>query len=224
VDTADAVWPFGNLDKLDFTGALLVGVGVVFSLSALMDGWFSDDPFPGYGRRYRACLRQRYKAETYLQKYKVKFQKEVSQARAELDDFFKSASESIDVWGRNINKIQRRFVDYSEWVDILEGMQRSGYDTYRTSHERHRLASYEAPSHFSNAPKPLINKSAKEPKHVFRDVAHSFMNDPEREKRMTLFKESCKKNHEKYSEALENAINKLKSELVELEREAECHV
>jgi len=37
----------------DFQSWLLFGMGFIFSLTAVYEGWKTDDPYPGYGKRYR---------------------------------------------------------------------------------------------------------------------------------------------------------------------------
>jgi hypothetical protein len=224
INTGEAVWPFAHLELLDFTGALLVGVGIVFALSALMDGWFSDDPFPGYGRKYRACTKQKDQAEKYLVEYKQLFHSEVGAARNRMNDLYENASRSIDQWGRNINKIQQRFVDYVDWVESIKNAHNATWEAYVASHQAHRLDNYQAPETLSNEPSFFISEANQNPEHVFSDVAAHYMDDETRMKKMDAYRADYAKAHKEFLENLRVSIGKLKAELTDLESESECHI
>ena len=224
LNTSQAVWPFANLDLINFNGALLVGVGFVFAISAVMDGWFADDPYPGFGSKYRTCLKQKWQVEKHLGHYKASFHKETSEARDALNSFFEHSAGLIDTWGRNINLVQKRFVDYQDWVESLSITQRNCWETYLASHERNRLDTYRAPKDFSKPPAFFVSKPDHDPSHVFSDVAHSFMTDTQRLKRMAEFTKTFGEKHEVFSAELDKVIEKLRVELSGLEEEAECHI
>ena len=37
----------------------VIGVGIIFAVLAYIDGYISDDPYPGYGDVYRAALTEK---------------------------------------------------------------------------------------------------------------------------------------------------------------------
>ena len=222
--TVDAVWPFAHLDLLDFSGALLVGVGIVFALSALMDGWFADDPFPGYGRKYRACTKQKLLTEKYLNDYKKQFHTEISTARKSMNDLYQNASNAIEQWGRNINKIQKRFVDYEDWVESFKSAQTACWESYIAAHQAHRLDNYNAPQTLNTEPEFFISQSNHNPRHVFSDVAAHFMDDETRIKKMEAYRKDYSENHKVFLDDLNNSIERLKKELTQIEIDSECHI
>lgn len=224
VSTAAAVWPFGSLHLITLEGALLVGVGSVFAFVSIMDGWFSDDPHPGYGRKFRTCLKQKYEVEKYLSNYRELYHKETSEARFALNSFFENTSNLIEAWGRNINLIQKRFIDYEDWVESLRIVQTNAWKTYVASHERNRLDTYAPPENFDQLPEFYVSQPDHDPSHVFSDVAYSYMSDEERTKKMDEFKSVYAEHHDRFVEQLESAINRAKIDLIELEKEAECHI
>jgi hypothetical protein len=224
VNTGEAVWPFAHLELLDFTGALLVGVGIVFALSALMDGWFSDDPFPGYGSKYRACTKQKDQTEKYLLEYKKLFHSEVGAARSRMNDLYENASRSIDQWGRNINKVQQRFVDYVDWVESIKSAQSANWEAYIVAHQAHRLDNYNPPEILSAEPIFFVTDANKNPEHVFSDVAAHYMDDATRMKKMDAYRADYANAHKEFLESLSVSIGKLKAELTDLETESECHI
>ena len=98
-----------------------------------------------FGSKYRTCLKQKWQVEKHLGHYKASFHKETSEARDALNSFFEHSAGLIDTWGRNINLVQKRFVDYQDWVESLSITQRNCWETYLASHERNRLDTYRAP-------------------------------------------------------------------------------
>ena len=60
-----------------------------------MDGWFADDPYPGFGSKYRTCLKQKWQVEKHLGHYKASFHKETSEARDALNSFFEHSASLI---------------------------------------------------------------------------------------------------------------------------------
>ena len=55
LNTSQAVWPFANLDLINFNGHSSWG-WFRFCHKRSNGRWFADDPYPGFGSKYRTCL------------------------------------------------------------------------------------------------------------------------------------------------------------------------
>ena len=224
VNTSDAAWPFPHINMLDFNSALVLMVGFVFALVALLDGFFSDEPYPGYGHRYRLCLNERAEVLIALQEYKKDQLASILKCRDDVEKIFQDGGHSINEWGAQVNTVQRRFVDYSKWLQDLLETDKTLWDTYRSSHEEHRLADYVAPALFENALKPLFAGKETDELHVFRDASQLYMSDEERIEQMGKYQAVYDDAQAHSEERLDSEVAILRSDLIALEEKAVCHI
>ena len=56
-----ALTPFSHLNLYNMDSALVVGVGLILAFLAYLDGYFSDDPYPEYGKIYKQVVKARKK-------------------------------------------------------------------------------------------------------------------------------------------------------------------
>jgi len=224
VNTSDAAWPFPHIDMLDFNSALVLMVGFVFALVALLDGFFSDDPYPGYGHRYRLCLKERDQVLVALQEYKKDQLASILKCRDEVGKTFQYGGHCINEWGSQVNTVQRRFVDYSKWFQDLLETDKTLWDTYRSSHEEHRLADYLPPTLFANAIKPLFSSRETDEFHVFRDASQLYMTDDQRIEKMGEYQAIYDDTQSQAEERLDSEVAILRDDLIALEEHAVCHI
>ena len=224
VNTSDAAWPFPHIYMLDFNSALVLMVGFVFALVALMDGFFSDDAYPDYGHKYRLCIKEREEVLVALQKYKKEQLDSVLKCREEIENIFQEGGLCINEWGSQINTVQRRFVDYSKWLQDLLEIDIMLWDTYRAAHEEHRLADYVPPPLFEKSLSPLFAGREISELHVFRDASQLYMSDAERIKKMTEYQTIFNDTKADSERRLDSEIDALRSDLKMLEETAVCHI
>jgi len=215
ISTVDAVWPFDNLAMLDFNGALLVGVGIVFALAALLDGWFSDDTYPGYGKIYRVFKKQENKLSAMRIKLENDAYDEIKIARSELQEQFNRNLSSIDTWNKGINKIQKTFIDFEEFVGNLNEIKRRYWDAYLSAHQSHQTSSYVEPSFMKAEPSLLLNPDYVHPENVFEDVAHSYMTDEKRDALASKMRKDTEETHNELLSSLDEVILNMRVKLQE---------
>jgi len=220
---SSAGWPFPYVSYLDFESSLILMVGLVFALISLIDGYFSDDPFPGYGHKYRLCIKARDSVQRELKAYKAEMIKTTGSTVENIKSIFDEARLSINEWGGLINTVQRRFVDYIDWISQLTKGQDYLWDSYCSSHQRHRLSDYKVSEVFDSPPEMFVSgANYHDPSHVFSDVSFLYMNDKARTDRMKSYESSFKKIHAEAEKQLEKEIDLLKKELNKIEKVAEC--
>lgn len=180
VNMADAAWPFPHLSQLDFESTLVLMVGIVFAVVALLDGFFSDAAFPDYGNKYRACIKEREIAQKALSSYQKELNTHISKTQDQLKDLVSNARNSVNSWSKNINTIQRRFVDYTDWTDQLQSAESNFFPIYISNHSKNCSSTYVQPNWFKSPIDSIFNDKKMDPEYVFRDASHHFMADNER--------------------------------------------
>jgi multisubunit Na+/H+ antiporter MnhB subunit len=222
VNLADAAWPFPHLYQLDFESTLVLMVGIVFALVALLDGFFSDAAFPGYGDKYRVCVKERELAQYSLSSYQKELNKQLSSTQSELKKLVSNAKNSVNSWSKNVNIIQRRFVDYTDWTDQIKSAETIFYDIYVTNHAKNCSSSYLAPEWFKSPVDSIFKDKKLDPEYVFRDASHHFISDNER---IELTKSKLEKIDNMYNECnvyFEEQKTAIKTELSTLKDESLC--
>lgn len=222
VNMADAAWPFPHLSQLDFESTLVLMVGLVFAVVALLDGYFSDAAFPGYGDKYRACIKEREQAHKALKSYQEELNNHIHRTQDDLKELVSNARNSVNDLSRQINIIQRRFVDYTDWTEQLQSAESNFFNIYISNHSKNCSSSYVKPEWFNSKIDSIFNDKKMDPEYVFRDASHHFMNDKER---ISLTKNKLEQIESSYIECLEH-FNKqqtaIKDELKILKEESLC--
>lgn len=167
--------PWDRISSLDVTAVLVIGVGIVLALVSYIDGYFSDDPYPGYGRVYRSLMdvKKRVSAKTMGIKDKwnnvIKNYKEASLSARE------NGISAIDRWSKSINDIEQVAEDYKELLKHLDKEYRNVINIYETTYNRfHKDAKIDLKS------TTLLTLQDYDLDMVFKDVKDYFKNDTQR--------------------------------------------
>lgn len=225
VNTSLAVWPFPYLDRLDFESVLVLLVGFVFAIAALLDGYFSDDPFPGYGAKYRLCLESRGRVRAAHEKYTAEHNSVIKKCREDLDTLFNTASSSIHAWSAAVNVVQKRFVDFEKWVNDLLDVDTMLWNTYRSTHSEYRVSDYPTPK-LLEAPldSKLISDLSCDANHVFRDASHLYMSDEQRVEITAGFEATLASNRQQIESRLDETVEDLHRVLAALTESTDCPI
>ncbi len=224
VNTGLAIMPFGQLDVLSFESALVVAVGLLFAIAALLDGYFSDDPFPGYGSKWRLCINERSIIQYEFKQYQSQFDQETREARKKTKEMFEDAQKAINEWSKEINKIQHYFVDFEQWADKINDTYISSWEIYAATHQNHRPENYSPPKMLTSKPENLLDDDQVDPLYVFAGAASCYMEDQERQKKAAEFEKDFLEKYLKAEEELEKTIIVLTNTLAELEVTAQCNI
>jgi len=223
-NTEQAIWPFANLNILDFQSALLIVTGLVFAIGALMDGYFSDDPFPGYGAKYRACLKEKAAIDGELRFYKEEFKERVTQTRSEIEALYTNAQSAIQQWSTYVNRVQRRFVDFENWVGNMNDRNQENWNAYLSVHQDNRLVGYVVPEILGIQPPALFTGNHTDPQIMFADVAYLYKTDSERSTAVKNYDSELKKAYVEMQDDLIRKIAELDANLGEIETYAEVNM
>lgn len=224
VNTGLAIVPFSNLDVLSFESALVVAVGMLFATAALLDGYFSDDPYPGYGAKWRACIVERNIIQKTFKQYQKQFDVTTRLAREKTQATFDESQKSIYEWSKEINKIQHYFVDFEQWADKINDTSMASWEIYVSTHENYRNQGYSAPKSLISRPENLLDDDQTDPLYVFAGVANFYMDDNDRQKKIAQFESVFMKKYNQAEQDLEKTIIVLTNTLAELEVIAQCNI
>jgi hypothetical protein len=114
-----ALWPFPHLSDFDVPSALVAGIGIVLALGAYLDGYFSDDRYPGYGDVARLLRATKdYAAATY-KKYHDLWNSLVKEFGDEKSKIYNKTISNIEKLSYVLNRIQKIKVDYEQLVENM---------------------------------------------------------------------------------------------------------
>lgn len=222
VNMADAAWPFPHLSQLDFESTLVLMVGLVFAVVALLDGFFSDAAFPDYGNKYRACIKEREIAHKALKNYQKEINSQILNTQNVLKELVSNAKNSVNSYSKNINIIQRRFIDYTDWTDQLQSAESNFFNIYISNHSKYCSSNYVQPNWFKSEVDSIFNDKKMDPEYVFRDASHHFMADEERISLTKTKLEQIENIYTECSEYFDEQQTVIKTELSLLKEESLC--
>ena len=173
--------------EFGFTGLVLTFLGISFAFLSLLDGFFYNDTYPGYGKTGQIVNRY----DDLIKKEKHLFAERVKQL---LDDGNKDLQTTKDRilntelnnWDSNTNLIQKEFIAYEQKFQDVEEKGKHIINEYRA--ENRRVRKTDSPKYFKDDFK--LSNSKKDPKSVFTDVAFHYMDDQNREKKKIQIAES----------------------------------
>lgn len=197
------IFSASNWEKLDALSVIFIGIGIIFSIAALIDGWLSDDPCPGYGAAWRKCGKAHKKAEKALKNLRDDTHGACNSAESRQENEYESLQADITRWSESVNTLQRRFQDYRDMVVVA-------VDNWATANERF-VAGYRdkkgPSSDIANNTATLFSENHSNPHEVFGDVKHVYLDDEERIQKA-----------DKYHEILSKIYGQEKQNLIDMQK------
>jgi hypothetical protein len=176
----------------------VIGVGIIFAVLAYLDGYISDDPYPGYGDVYRAALTEKRSIENRIHYIHDRWHSSKKSASSHLEKFKDKGLSSITAWSNAINNIEQIWEDYKSILVELDKKFKTicdiyigSYNKFHSDKKNHKLAKI-----------TLLEKDDYNLSVIFRDVSNFYMDDQTRGKKTKIMKES-----------FINQINKISSNL-----------
>lgn len=172
-----ALTPFQHFSYFngDMPSILVSLVGLVFAIIAYFDGWFSDDPFPHYGNRYRELNTAKKDLES-AKKTVYDFWDTLVKSYGDITaKFIEDSHKLLDDWNKATNRIEKEFVDYKALISNMEKNYNLAKDTYETSFNKAN------PDQKKKIKFPasdiLFSKDESDPEYVFRDASTYHLKD-----------------------------------------------
>jgi len=213
---ARALNPFENFQFFngDMPSILVSLVGLVFALIAYFDGWFSDDPYPQYGNRFREQRDAKVRLDTSKKKLFTLWEELCQFYDDTIAESLEKSLSTLSNWSKSVNRIEKEFVDYKAFVKGLEKNYNAAKHTYESSFNKAN------PDQKKKMKFPasdlLFTKDELDPFVVFGDAKYYHLVDAERVKEFKKKKADYNSNFEKlvstwdkYKQTATEKLNKL---------------
>ena len=160
-----------------FYAAVLSFIGIGFALFSLLDGYFFDDPYPGYGsigKDRNDNKKEINRIREHLgNEINIQFKNEVKKVSDERNLLI---SESLKQWSINVTKLESTFANYRRYVKKIDDDSDHIIEEYRSLNSNFRSSS--APKYWKDKEGNIIKKpfntlteDKMDPKLVFSDMA-----------------------------------------------------
>ena len=205
-----ALWPFPHLSDFDVPSALVAGIGMVLALGAYLDGYFSDDPYPGYGGVARLLKNIKDHASETYKKYHNLWRGLVKQFSDEKSKVYNKTISNIEKLSFVLNRVQKIKVDYEQ---LVENMNKD----YNRSVKSYKQGFNSSSSKKSNIEeKEIFDSKQSDAITTFKDVLNeeNLMTDNERIKYIKILQDKFVKEFKEEIDHLEK-LNKEKSDHLE---------
>ncbi len=164
-----------------FYAAVLSFVGIGFALFSLLDGYFFDDPYPGYGSigkdRNENKIEINRIREHLGNEINTQFKKEIKKVSDERNLLI---SENLKQWSINITKLESTFANYKRYVKKIDDDTDHIIEEYRSLNSNFR--SSPNPKYWKDKDGNIITKPFKtltndkmDPQLVFSDMAQIYL-------------------------------------------------
>ena len=212
--------PWEKIAEIDVTAVLMIFVGCLFALIAYIDGYFSDDPYPGYGATYRTALKQRKLMQSQIKNINQKWYKVIAEAKNKEKDIRDLGLKAIKEWSHEINIIEQVRDDYKDIIFGLEKKFEQAMKMYISTYNKFSKGSKKLTLTNIN----LLEKREFDTNIVFSDTKHFFYNDNDRLRKEKLMKEDFIRKLDKILKEMHMDMDKQSLRIKKLSVTYVCHL
>ena len=192
-----------------FYAAVLTCVGIGFALFSLLDGYFFDDPYPGYGsigKDRNENKKEINRLREHLgNEINVFFKNEVNKVSGERDLLI---SDNLKQWSINVTKLESVFANYKRYAKKIDDDTDHIIQEYRSLNSNFRSAP--SPKYWKDKEGNMIKEfktlsdDKMDPKLVFSDMAQLYLDKNQIE-------EKTKEYNNNINEELTNYVKEVNS-------------
>jgi hypothetical protein len=207
---------------------ILAFVGIGFALISLVDGYFFDDRYPGYG----SVGKDRKEKENEINRIRqhvtteinLKFKNELRQTREKQGKLHQT---TLKNWTNSKTEVENVFEKYRRFADELDdgldniiGEYRSVNGMYRTTGE---------PEYWKDEQGKVktryykLSEVKKQPEKVFLDFSSFYINRGEREKRAKFYQDQINNEANKYIAQMNEYLKKVGKEITDIREKFDVH-
>ena len=224
--SGNATYPWSV--SLTFTSLILVFVGIGFALLSLIDGYFFDDRYPGYG----SVGKDRKEKEEEINRIRqhitteinLKFKNELRQTREKEEKLTKN---TLNDWSTCTTEVENVFEKYRRFANELDdgldhiiGEYRSVNGMYRTTAEPEywKDEKGKVKTRYYN-----LSETKKLPEKVFLDFKSFYLNREEIEKKRKNYQDLIASEANKYIAQLNELQEKVTKEITDIREKYNVH-
>ncbi len=208
-----ALMPFIHLNEYEMSSALVAVVGLVLALLAYLKGYYSDDPYPGYGERYRIAYKSRDELIKFLSEVHEKLisiEKEFSDACVQVHAY---GTGGINQWSGSLNSLEKIFVDYQNILKILSEEYTRCQKVYFQNFQATFVSDHPGATSQMNLDNDLFPKPDFDLKIVFSDAYQYFLTDDDRQIQREILTKEFDKNNKTMRDEFSNKIKFIKQRI-----------
>lgn len=181
-ETVNALKPWISLSQVnDVPSLFVVGIGICFAIIALIDGYFYDDPYPGYGRVHRKFVSASKQLEESMKDLTGKVLKIIDESYEVMESHLGQFEDKLTRWGKIENTVRQQFSRYTVWMNQLEQDANKFLSDYRGANIKGRHSSYRSystkrpPQYFES--KWAFSEQEKDPSRTFSHLDYLINSD-----------------------------------------------
>ena len=210
--------------EFSFYAFVLTFVGITFALISLLDGYFFDDPYPGYGSVGKGRNENKKEInlirENLLNEVGLLFKKEtqkISEKRGEL------ISDTLKNWSKNITILESVFASYSRFVQKISDDTEHIIKEYISTNSMFR--NEPAPNYWTKDGTNVkdrhynLEDEKSDPKKVFPDLAQIYLDNNQIEEETKNFNQSIVEESNAYQAELNAYKTEIDSEIEKIREE-----
>lgn len=187
----NSVFPFDNLGQISFDGAFLLFMGFFFALITMIDGYFFNDPIPGYQKVGDNLA----SAKMRVKKLKQHRHSVFSVNQKNYEDGLKERHEyrllCVNVWGKYIDVVQRCAQKFKVFKGKMEETLKISTQNYRTANMEYRDTV--APAYFGSPHMPQFNEGFNE---AYETISEYHISDLKKREMQTEFRQKINAEYE----------------------------
>jgi len=198
--------------EFSFYGIILTFIGIGFAIASLLDGYFFNDRYPGFGsiaktreetKKEINRLRERLSPEI-----NIKFKNEIKKTNEKKQQIIENVLRKE--WTPSVTALQNIFDSYKRFIADLNGALKHSVEEYRRVNETYR--SSESPEYFQSDLGKKLSENHSKPELVFAGYSELYLGKNEIEKKMSIYLDKIEDEGDNYIELIntyhENEINK----------------
>ncbi|CAN6135325.1 hypothetical protein MCETRH20_01626 [Methylophilaceae bacterium] len=189
--------PWDKVSTLDVTAVLIISVGIVLAVVSYIDGYFADDPYPGYGAIYRSLIKIKSKVSQKTMALREAWLQSQMQIKEIISKTKKEGVQEIDLWSTAINDMEQVSEDYKKLLEHLDKEFTSLVNLYETTYNKFRN---DKKINLKSA--KLLNSDDYDLVKVFRDVKDYLIDDTTRLDKAGAYKKTFAKDFEVFEKEL----------------------
>ena len=191
---------------------ILTFIGIGFAIASLLDGYFFNDRYPGFGSV--AKIREETKKEINRLRERlspeinIKFKNEIKKTNEKKQQIIENVLRKE--WTPSVTALQNIFDSYKRFIADLNGALKHSVEEYRRVNETYR--SSESPEYFQSDLGKKLSENHSKPELVFAGYSELYLGKNEIEKKMSIYLDKIEDEGDNYIELIntyhENEINK----------------
>lgn len=211
--------PWDQIAHIDVTAALVIGVGLILAMIAYLDGFLSDDPYPGYGKVYRTANSIKKDITKKIKEINVEYQNSINAYKKRAKDFRQNGKDGIEKWSLAANSIEQVWVDYKNLLTHLDETFKRILDIYVSTYNIYHKSQKITLKKIKLLPDAEYKLDV-----IFSDAKEFYMDDNKRQKLEKEYQKDFERDFDKLEKEIEISNNKLLERLSKMPAKFPCQL